>query len=182
MNPEHVTRENLLLYVDGELGQADRKGVEAHLRICPLCARAASGMERIGEGMRRIPLERTSAGFTASVLRELGLVSRPRLRLRAIEAAGALVAMVVVVGVLLSVFFATGVLKQDQVTEVQSVAGVFVEKGGEMITDGVSAVGGWLGSYLPSGIGKGVGISITALVVMALLAVVDRYVGRGQQG
>jgi anti-sigma factor RsiW len=179
MSRNHIAREELHLYVDGELPSGDRARVEAHCRECSSCALAAGEMERIGKAVRRIPPERTSAGFTASVLHELGLAPSPRRSFRGLESAGALVAMVVVVGVLLSVFYATGVLKQGQVVETQSAIEVFAEKGGDAIAAGVNAVSGWVAAYLPFAFGKGVlGISITAVAVLAHLAVIDRFAGR----
>jgi predicted anti-sigma-YlaC factor YlaD len=179
MSRNHIVREDIHLYVDGELPSGHRGRVEVHLKECSSCALAAAELERIGKAVRCIPSERTSAGFTATVLHELRLAPSPRRSFRGLESAGALVAMVVVAGVLLSVFFATGVLKQAQVAETQSATGMLLTKGGEAVADGANAVGGWVAMYLPFAFGKGVlGISITAVVMIALLAVIDRFAGR----
>jgi anti-sigma factor RsiW len=179
MSWNHIAREALQCYIDGELSPEERARVEAHVKECSSCAREAADLERIGKAVRRIPSERTSAGFTASVLHELGLAPSPRRSFRSLESAGALVAMVVVAGVLLSVFFATGVLKQTQVAETQSATGMFLEKGVAAVADGASAVGCWVATYLPFAFGKGVlGISFTTVAVLVLLGVIDRFAGR----
>jgi anti-sigma factor RsiW len=179
MNGRHCTREDLFLFVDGALPRESRARVEAHLAVCSACASAAGAIERIGKGVRGIPVERTSAGFTASVLRELGLTRSSPLAFRMLESAGALVAMVVVGAVLLSVFFLTGVLTQSQVSATQASAEKVLEQGGEFFADAMNSAGGWLATYLPFAFGRGaLGISVTAAVVLALLALLDRYAGR----
>jgi anti-sigma factor RsiW len=179
MNGRHCTREELFLFIDGVLSQEERARVEAHCAECASCAVAAGSIERIGRGLRNIPVERASAGFTATVMRELGLARAPRRGFRGLESAGALVAMVVVVGILLTVFYLTGVLREGDVSATQAAAGKVLEQGGELAAGAVSAVGGWLAAYFPFAFGKGaLGISLTAAVVLALLALLDRYAGR----
>ena len=179
MSQNHLTREILLLYIDGGLPHGDRIHIESHLRECHLCADVAAGMMRVGNTLRSIPPEQTSAGFTASVLHDLGLVSSRRRRLLALESAGALVAMVVVAGVLISVFVATGVLQEKKIADTQSAAGMLLGKAGGAIAESASAVSGLVASYFPFAFGKGVfEISIVAVAILGLLAVADWFVGR----
>jgi predicted anti-sigma-YlaC factor YlaD len=179
MKKYHLARKDLLLYVDAELPVDERRLIETHLAACPSCANVAAGMVRVGKAVRNIPVEGTSAGFTATVLHELGLASSSRRRFRLLESAGALVAMVVVAGVLLSVFLATGVLKEEQVTATQSVAGLVLGMGRDAFVAGMNTISGTMASYLTFDFGKNaVEISLSALVVLALLAIVDRFAGR----
>jgi anti-sigma factor RsiW len=179
MNQNHPLRKELFLYIDGELSPEEQLRVEKHLATCPSCVSLAAGIERLGKRIGSIPIEETSAGFTATVLHELGLISSPGRRTRMLESAGALVAMVVVAGVLLSVFLATGVLKEEQVSDTRSAAGMVLDKGGNAVAAAVDGVTKAMTSYLSFDFGKNaLDISLSALVVLALLAIVDRFAGR----
>ncbi len=91
-------------------------------------------------------------------------------------------AMVVVAGMLLSVFFATGVLRQEQVSDTQTAVGTALGAGGEAVARGVNTISSLAASYFSFAPGKGaMEISITALAVLGVLAAVDWLAGRKVQ-
>ncbi len=179
MHGDHPTTEELLQFVDRSLAPSDRAGVEEHLSKCPSCARAAEEMERVVTGVRKLPLERTSPGFTASVLHEVGLVTSGRRQSRVLEIAAAMAAMMLVAGLLLTAFFAGGLLSQNEGSDTHTAVERILNTGGDAIARGMNGVGTAMAPYLSFLFGKdALGISVMALAVLVLLAVVDWFAGR----
>lgn len=179
MHGDHPTREELLQYLDVSLAPPERAWIEEHLSGCPSCARAAGEMERIGTAVRGLPLEKTSPGFTASVLHEIGLVTSGGRQSRVLEIAAAMAAMMLVAGLLLAAFLAGGVLKQNQGTDTHTAVERILNTGGDAIDRGMNEFGTAVARYLSFLFGKdALGISVTALAVLVLLAVVDWVAGR----
>ncbi len=179
MHGDHPTSEELLQYLDASLPAAERTSVGTHLSECDSCARAAAEMERIGREVRRLPLEKTSPGFTASVLQEIGLGTSRRRQSRVLETAAAMAAMVMVAGLLLATFFVTGVLKENPDAGTQTAVDTILKSGGDALARGMSAVGTAVTPYCSFLFGKGVlGVSVAALAVLILLAIVDWIAGR----
>jgi hypothetical protein len=136
-------------------------------------------MERIAGGVRGLPMEKPSPGFTASVLHEIGLVTSGRRQSRVLEIAAAMAAMMLVAGLLLTAFFAGGVLNQNQAPNTQTAVERVLNTGGEAIARGMDKLGAALMPYLSFLFGKGaLGISVAALAVLVLLAIVDWVAGR----
>ncbi len=179
MRGDHPTRPEMLQFVDASLAPSERAGIEEHLLQCPSCARAAEEMKRIGTGVRELPLEKTSPGFTASVLHEAGLATSGRRQSRALEIAAATAAMMLVAGFLLAAFIAGGLLKQNEGAATQTAVEKVLNSGGDAISRGMNEAGAALAPYLSFLVGKNaLGISIAALAVLVLLAIVDWFAGR----
>lgn len=78
----HVT-ERLSAYMDGELAEADRAQVEAHVLNCPACTRHLEELRAVDAAARDLPLEVPEGYFEAfpgRVRRRLGPAARPRSR------------------------------------------------------------------------------------------------------
>ncbi len=179
MHGDHPTRQEVLQFVDASLAPSERPGIEEHLSQCPSCARVAQEMKRIGTGVRDLPLEKTSPGFTASVLHEAGLATSGRRQSRALEIAAASAAMILVAGFLLAAFLAGGVLKQNEGAGTQTAVERILNAGGDAISRGMNEASAAVAPYLSFLVGKNaLGISVAAIAVLVLLALVDWVAGR----
>jgi len=49
----HINRPRLEAFLDGELGYAEARGIEAHLNQCDSCRREAEGLQRLITAVRR---------------------------------------------------------------------------------------------------------------------------------
>ncbi|HEV8255090.1 MAG TPA: anti-sigma factor [Vicinamibacteria bacterium] len=97
MSP-HPT-EQLSAYLDGELPDAERAAIEAHLRTCGACTRAVAEMRAIDAASRTLPLEAPEGYFEALPGRVRSRLQRqrtvpPRRALWAVAAAAVLAAVV----------------------------------------------------------------------------------------
>jgi anti-sigma factor RsiW len=75
-NPETIGCEEALrllaLYVDGELGSAERAGVEDHLSICRSCYSRAEFERRLKGELAKLRREDVSAAFEQRIRRLIG--------------------------------------------------------------------------------------------------------------
>ena len=63
--------QRLSAYLDGELGPAERRAVDAHLRTCPVCRRNLADLERVKTLLRALPEVEPPSGLFAGVRAEL---------------------------------------------------------------------------------------------------------------
>jgi anti-sigma factor RsiW len=66
MKCERVSQE-LIAYLDGRMGSAERRETEEHLRGCPACRGRAEELRRIWSAMDEVPVIEPSFGFDARV-------------------------------------------------------------------------------------------------------------------
>lgn len=66
--------QRLSAYLDGELGAAERRAVDSHLRTCPICRRDLAELERVKALLGALPEVEPPAGLLADIRRE---VQRP---------------------------------------------------------------------------------------------------------
>ena len=68
----HVTRTRASAYLDGELDEQHRGRVEAHMCVCPPCARFMAGLRRIVSTLRQLRTPQAAAvSVSDSVLARL---------------------------------------------------------------------------------------------------------------
>jgi anti-sigma factor RsiW len=63
--------QRLSAYLDGELGTAERRAVETHLRTCPVCRRDLAELEQVKTLLGALPEVEPPAGLFADIRREL---------------------------------------------------------------------------------------------------------------
>lgn len=98
--------QRLSAYLDGELGTAERRAVDAHLRTCPICRRDLADLERVKTLVGALPEVEPPAGLFATVrtrlerpapvLSPLGDWLRTAFRRPAVAAAAAALAVLLI--------------------------------------------------------------------------------------
>lgn len=61
--------KDLSAYLDGELGERDRRRIEEHLAVCESCRRELDALERVEDILLRGPTLKPSVRFERAVLR-----------------------------------------------------------------------------------------------------------------
>jgi len=176
---DHIPRDRMQAFVDGCLEPDEVQAVRGHLSTCHACRESSKAFQKLDRALRGLPLERTNAAFTATVMHRLGLLpSRPRVSAVA-ENIAYLAGLLFVLGAMVTVFILTGVLGGNgNVSDLSSVANV-LGKASDAVGEGTSAFTNWLKTFFPFAFGKGaLGISMVVFLAAALLALVDRAAER----
>lgn len=175
----HYTFEQLNLLLDKKLTEAERADMQQHFFSCNACRHAFEGLARIDGALKGLPQIETSPDFTRRVM-NLVLVKPPVPHaFRVLEKMSYVFGMLIVLGVLIAAFVVTGAFDASQVDQTKALASGIVENIGNGISSGVGRFTALLVQYLPFTFGKGsIGVACFAVVVVAMLAAVDRVVGR----
>jgi RNA polymerase sigma factor (sigma-70 family) len=175
----HIADDDLQAYLDGRLEESRVRSLEGHLEKCPPCSLELARARELDQALRRVPLEVTSPAFTASILHTVGLAPGGRGTSRSWEHLGYAVALMLVLGAMMATFFWTGVIGSTPGTESPSRLGVLLQEGGGILAGAASSLGSWVVSIFPFLFGKGtLGISLSAVAILLLLAILDRVAGR----
>lgn len=179
MPTDHAAEELLWAHLDGDLAPAEARRLEAHLVVCDACAGRRRDLERVSSALRRLPVERAPGGMPAAVLTRLGIARSQSLLFTLLEHAALGLGMLMVLGTVLGAFLLSGVITTDQ-----------VRAGGSVVQEGFASAGGWIGgaaaamshglrTYAPFlADTQAAGITMSVVVVLALLAGADRVLGR----
>lgn len=179
MTEQHISAEDLQAYLDRTPGDERNHTIHSHLRGCSRCRHALESLRRVDRELRRMPLERAGAAFTASVMHSLGLAGSPKKKFALVENLAYVSALMIVLGVLLGVFLWTGVIKTADLTEGQSVVQDLLGAGTTMVAGAVGVLQRWLLEFFPFAFGNGAfGILLAVVGVTLLLALIDRVAGR----
>jgi anti-sigma factor RsiW len=179
MTEQHISAEDLQAYVDRTLGDERSQAILSHLRGCPRCRQSMESMRRMDAALRLMPIEQAGAAFTASVMHSLGLAGSPKKKVALVENLAYVFALMIVLGVMLSVFLWTGVIKTADLTQGQSTIQEYVGAGTTMVAGAVGVLQRWLLEFFPFAFGNGAfRIFLAVLGVTLLLALVDRVAGR----
>jgi anti-sigma factor RsiW len=179
MTEYHIPDEQLQALLDATLAQDQSGIVLSHLEGCARCRRSMETLRRLNAGLSTLPLEHTSAAFTASLLHSLGIAGSRRRTLSVFENIAYLFALALVLGIVFAVFLWTGVIESAELTEGQSVVQELVGKGQSMIAGAVGSFQQWLGQFFPFVFGNGaMRITIAVVAIAIVLAMVDRAASR----
>ncbi len=175
MNDRHLTMEELNLLIDDAASAGDKSIIRLHLGGCSKCRALHQSLERIDSAVRRISLERVSREFTHNVLASLNIVPKTPFLFRVVENLPYVFALMIVVGLMLSVFVATGVIGPEQRQETQTT----VTQISNAVAGGLSALVGnfndVMRTYFPFLYGgEAVKLMLMAGVAVAALAMFDR--------
>jgi anti-sigma factor RsiW len=176
---DHVSREVIQAFLDGRLDPETLRLVSDHLTVCRECRWESKGLQALDRALRQMPLERTGAAFTATVMRRLGLSPEGKRVGSLAENLAYLAGLLIVLGLMVTVFLLTGVFgSSSNVTDLSAVADA-VAKARDATGKGLGEFARWLVTFFPFAFGKGaLGISIAVLLIASALAIVDRTVGR----
>ncbi len=176
---DHIPRDTMQAFVDGRLEPELEAAVRGHVSSCRECRDFCEAFQAFDGALRRLPLERTNAAFTATLLHRLGLLPSGRRVPSLAENMAYLAGLLLVLGAMVTVFVLTGVLGGDgNVSDFSSVANV-LGKASDAAGQGISAFTSWLKTFFPFAFGKGaLGISLVVFLAVAVLALVDRAAER----
>lgn len=183
-NPKnHLSSEQIQVYVDGGMSDLERSSVESHLASCSACRISLISMRRIDAALRSLEIERTRPEFTSAVMNKLGVVPKSPLIFRAVEKFAYFFGLLIVLGIMLAAFLVTGIVEMRQIQQTESVAsGVYSQLTGNVMS-AFNAVSQWLVEYLPFVFGKGsLNIVLFVVAVLFALAVADRLIGNKMLG
>jgi anti-sigma factor RsiW len=176
---DHIPEDELQGFVDSRLGDERTLAVATHIKECPECLHSLEVIRRLDSALHRAVLERTGAAFSVSVMHRLGLAASSNRFPSFFAHVASLFAMLVVLGVLVSVFLWTGVIDSAQLVEGQSFGHDVLTKGGAAVSDTVSWFNGWLKTYFPFAFGKGsLDVSLSVALAVVVLALIDRAASR----
>jgi len=77
MNCERISTE-LIAYLDGRAGAAERREMESHLAACAACRARAEGFRGVWKALEEIPVVEPSLGFDARIRQRIAAEPRPR--------------------------------------------------------------------------------------------------------
>jgi anti-sigma factor RsiW len=174
----HCSAEELQELLDGRLPELLVRAAREHLETCPGCSEAFRSLSALDRNLRRVPLERTGAAFTATLMNELRLVPSRGGNGRMFEMFALSVGLFLVLAVITIAFIWAGVIPVGG-TEGDAVVQTVVAKGNSAMNDGAKTLAGWLAPVTQLMPKSGVThLILFALPVIGVLAVIDRLVGR----
>ena len=177
MNDNHISSEQMQLLVDGLLPSTDATYVLDHLHTCTRCGRTYDKLAKVDKVLRNVPLERVRADFTRTVLGKLNIVPKTPFLFRIAENLAYVFTLMIVLGIMLTVFTITGVVNTQKIDQTQSAIANISEG---MSTAMNSFFGGFsnaLQSYLPFVFGSGsLKIALMGTMIVGMLALADKFV------
>ncbi len=171
----HVSSARIHEYIDNTLSSEEKANAGDHLRDCGECKRAFEAFTGIDSSLKDLPLERTSPGFTRTVMERVNVARHSPFAFRVLENVAYLFGFFIVATITVTAFIVTGVLDAGQVSETQSAVGEVFSKAGSGMASSVEGLSKWLASFLPFAFAKGsLSVSLVALSVVIILAITDR--------
>ncbi len=179
MSSEHLTNEQLQLFVDGMLPPEEAASVAGHLRICFRCRNASAALQKLDATLKSLPSGNLGSDFTRNVLMRLDIAPKSSRLFGVVENLAYVFGMMIVLGVMLAVFVLTGVVGSSQVSNTQTwlnnASDVFAGRTSHFVASFASA----LQSYLPFIFGNGnLKIAAMGTIAVGMLMVVDRFLKR----
>ncbi len=172
----HCTGEQLHMLLDGRVSDAERENLTAHLRECARCTASYHSLEQMDRGLRALPVEAASAALTDKVMEKVLPPGHLSLAFRIVENLAYLFAVLIVTGIVVVVFIATGVIDSGQVSEGQGVVSAYASATGAWLSEALRGGTVWLERYLPTR--SGGNIMLFGIGILGALAVLDRFLRR----
>jgi anti-sigma factor RsiW len=175
----HCSPAEIQSKIDGRLSQEELSRVDAHLAVCPPCARAFEAFSRLDKGLRSLPLLQADASFTRAVMSRLPVRSAASRLFRLLIALPYMLALGIVVGTMLFAFLWSGALPGADV----ATGGSIVDRGFDLIGGGVKTVAAgavkWVESLLTQHALNGSAWTVVSVcIALVLLLLLDRVVLR----
>lgn len=175
----HYSAEKFNLLLDGRLTSDEAGKMNVHIGACTECRRTLEALGRINAAIRHLPLVETRPDFTRSTIDRILIAPKPSLLFRLLEKASYVFGMFIVLGLMVAAFVLTGVFSGSDIEQTRSVVTGMAASAGDGLSTTLNAFNGWLVRYLPFAFGKGsMSIAFFALMVLVMIAAVDRLVGR----
>jgi predicted anti-sigma-YlaC factor YlaD len=175
----HLTDAELQSMLDDTLAGTDRRRVEQHLAVCSRCNAAFANLRSIDTALEGQLIVATRSDFTRAVMSTIMPEVRQSRTYKAVEKAAYLFSLLIVLAIMIAAFLVTGVFQSSDFNQTRTVAGAMIEKTGDAIGSTVTGFTAILVEYLPFAFGKGsMNVGLFAIVVIAMIAVVDRLIGK----
>jgi predicted anti-sigma-YlaC factor YlaD len=178
-NKLHYTSEQFNLLLDGRISGSKEKEMRNHLGDCNDCTAAFENLARIDAMLRDVSVVETDPEFTRKVMDRILVASKSSFAFRLFEKMSYAFGLLIVLGIMIAAFVMTGVFNQSQFDQTKSIASELAGKVGGGVSGSIAEFTSLLVQYLPFAFGKGsMGVAFFAVAVIAMLAVVDKLVGR----
>lgn len=175
MTSEHLTNEQFQMLIDDEVPVGDVRELRAHLRSCNRCTSTYNGWMGFDRMFSAMADESVNSDFTRNVLVKLNILPKESALFRVVENLGYVFGLMIVLGVMLSVFIITGVVRKDQLLQTKSVIGETVSQLTSQMDSGFGTLAAALQKYLPFVFGnESLKIVVMGAVIVGMLALVDR--------
>lgn len=172
---QHVTTEQILDYLDG---CSDRGTIDRHIEACPECSTLVAEFRLIDSTLRQLPLLKTGPGLTGRVMERVLKPAADSLSYRLLTMLAYLAPMTIVLVILGAVFSLTGVINLQGENPGSARSQGLVDLVSRVSQDASSLLISLLRDYAPfMAHGESVGISLAILIILTMLAVIDRVVG-----
>lgn len=175
----HYSLEQFNMMLDGRTARDEAHRMQEHLNACSECRSAYERLVDVDALLHRLPVSKTTPGFTDSVMGRILAAPQSSLAFRLVEKLPHLFGLLIVLSIMIVAFVVTDVFDTTQLDQTKTAAGVIAEKIGLGVATAMASFSGLLAQYLPFAFGQGsmtVAFFVVAIVIM--LAVVDRLVGR----
>lgn len=175
----HYSTEQFNLLLDGRMPVGEARIMNEHISGCRECRQVWQDIGSIDAALGHLPIVRTSADFTSTVMDQILTVPKSPLVFRLLEKAPYVLGMLIVLGIMVVAFVVSGVFKGSDIDLTKNVVASAMTKTGEGLGATLNAFSAWLIQYVPFAFSKGsMSIAFFAVVVLVMLAGVDRAVGR----
>ena len=176
---EHISDDLILELIDGSLGADEMGRVRDHLGHCAVCNAVHESLLRFDTSMRSLPVEGLGPAFTAKVMAQLDLSLGFTRALRFLEIVPHILGLTIVLGTMLMVFVWTGVVDASRFSGEEGYFRGVAGEASAYLSGVLGTASGWLSDSLPFVFGsKTIHISISIVAVLAILAGIDRGIGR----
>ncbi len=175
---QHITPDRFLEYIDGTLGAPDRSRVDEHLASCSSCRTAFRDFQLLDRSLHNIPLQKTSRGFTGSVMSRVLSGGKEPFTFRILTGIAYAFAMLIVLVILGGVFVLTGVIDIESGSGGGSRIQSVFDATSSTLAPIPAMITAWIREYIPFVFGSGsFGITAAIFGVVMMLFVFDRLVG-----
>jgi anti-sigma factor RsiW len=175
----HCSTDQLHALIDRQLDSGEHTRVTDHLQTCPDCRSRYDLLVRFDAALKGMPLFTVSSDFTRALMAKLRLVPQTPFTFRMLGHMADLFGLLIVLGMLVTVFVLTGVIGPVQMGEGKGVASDLLTQVGSGISSATGILSTWLAGFFPFVFGKGAfALSFVVILVVVTLAVVDRSVAR----
>ena len=176
---QHYTVQQLHSLLDDRITVDEDRRMREHLNGCESCRLAFENLSSVDGVLRKLPLLETRPDFTRALMDRILLAPGSSFAFRVLEKMSYVFGLLIVLSIMIAAFVLTGVLDQSQVEQTKGVASGIADQVGSGVSRAVDGFTALLVQYIPFAFGKGsMGVAFFSVAVIAMLAAIDRVVGR----